>query len=300
MDCSLPGSSVHGLLWTEPSRLQCSGEPFPSPGDFPDPGIKPMSPALQAYSLPSEPQVLLQNSRDISVNHCFYHQIGKHNQRETILKIQELWWWFILVTKSCPFLWPHGLYPARLLCPLDSPGKNTGVGCHFLLQRNHPGIEPGSPALKADLLPIELEGKPRILIPRNFTVSIVVDRLTDSPQDFYCLVLKFMWNSLTLSFDRTCQFSHSGASDSLWPHELQHIKLPCPSTTPRACSNSHSLSQWCHPTISSSVVPFSSCFQSFPASGSFQRISSLHQVAKVLEFQLQHQFSQRIFRTDFF
>ena len=54
MDCSLPGSSVHGLLWTEPSRLQCSGEPFPSPGDFPDPGIKPTSPALQAYSLPPE------------------------------------------------------------------------------------------------------------------------------------------------------------------------------------------------------------------------------------------------------
>ena len=130
-------------------------------------------------------------------------------------------------------------------------------------------------------------GKPRILIPRNFTVSIVVDRLKGSPQDFYCLVLKFMWNSLTLSCDRTCQFSHSGVSDSLWPHELQHIKLPCPSTTPRACSNSHSLSQWCHPTISSSVVPFS-CFQSFPASGSFQWISSLHQVAKVLEFHLQH------------
>ena len=58
-------------------------------------------------------------------------------------------------------------------------------------------------------------------------------------------------------------------SDSLWPHGLQHARLPCPSPTPRACSNSCPLSQWCHPTISSSVVPFSSCLQSFPASGSF-------------------------------
>ena len=65
------------------------------------------------------------------------------------------------------------------------------------------------------------------------------------------------------------QFSHSGVSDSLWPHGLQHARLPCPSPTPRAYSNSHPSSQWCHPNISSSVVPFSSCLQSCPASGSF-------------------------------
>ena len=53
-------------------------------------------------------------------------------------------------------------------------------------------------------------------------------------------------------------------------HGLQHARLPCPSPSPGACSNSCSLSQWCHPNISSSVVPFSSCFQSFPASGYFQ------------------------------
>ena len=56
---------------------------------------------------------------------------------------------------------------------------------------------------------------------------------------------------------------------TLWLHGLQHTRLPCPSPTPRACSNSCPLSRWCHPTVSSSVVPFSSCFQSFPASGSF-------------------------------
>ena len=56
---------------------------------------------------------------------------------------------------------------------------------------------------------------------------------------------------------------------TLWLHGPQHTRLPCPSPTPRACSNSCPLSRWCHPTVSSSVVPFSSCFQSFPASGSF-------------------------------
>ena len=58
-------------------------------------------------------------------------------------------------------------------------------------------------------------------------------------------------------------------SDFLRPHGLQHTRLPCPSPTPGACSNSWPLSRWCHPTISSSVVPFSSCLQSFSASGSF-------------------------------
>ena len=64
-------------------------------------------------------------------------------------------------------------------------------------------------------------------------------------------------------------FSHSVVSNSLWSHVLQHIRLSCPSPSLGACWNSCPLSQWCHPTISSSVVPFSSCLQSFPASGSF-------------------------------
>ena len=65
------------------------------------------------------------------------------------------------------------------------------------------------------------------------------------------------------------QFSCSIMSDSLRTHGLQHTRPPCPSPTLGACSNSCPLSWWCHPTISSSVIPFSSCFQSFPASGSF-------------------------------
>ena len=138
---------------------------------------------------------------------------------------------------------------------------------------------------------------------------------------------------IILSSISSVQFSRSVVSDSLQPHGLQHARHPCPSPAPGACSNSSPLSRWCHPIISSSVVPFSSCLQSFPASGSFprkwqptlvflpgeshgrgawqvtvhgvtrvrhdlatkerererEREGSLHQVAKVLEFQLQHQ-----------
>ena len=65
------------------------------------------------------------------------------------------------------------------------------------------------------------------------------------------------------------QFSHSVVSNSLWPHEPQHARPPCPSPTPGVYSNLCPLNQWCHPTISSSVIPFSSLLQSFPVSGSF-------------------------------
>ena len=95
-------------------------------------------------------------------------------------------------------------------------------------------------------------------------------------------------NALKLQFLlESVQFSHSVMSDSLWPREMQHTRLPCQSSTPGAFSNSCPSSWWCHPTISSFVVPFSSC------------ISSSHQVAKVLEFQLQHQSFQWILRADF-
>ena len=67
------------------------------------------------------------------------------------------------------------------------------------------------------------------------------------------------------------QFSRSVVSDSLRPRGLQNAKFPCPSPTPRTYSNSCLSSRWCHPTISCSVIPFSSCLQSFPASGSFPR-----------------------------
>ena len=93
-------------------------------------------------------------------------------------------------------------------------------------------------------------------------------------------------------------FSRSVVSNSLWPHGLQHPRFPCPSPPPGACSNSCPSCLWCHPIISSSVVAFSSCLQSFPASASFLMKRPLsHQVARVLE--LQHQSFQWMFRIDF-
>ena len=75
--------------------------------------------------------------------------------------------------------------------------------------------------------------------------------------------------SKTLTVFTSVQFSRSVMSDSLWPHESQHARPPCPSPTPGVHSDSRPLSQWCHPAILSSVVPFYFCPQSLPASGSF-------------------------------
>ena len=78
----------------------------------------------------------------------------------------------------------------------------------------------------------------------------------------YCCIKYKPTNNSTTKIATLFQFSHSVVFDSLWPHGLQHAGLPCPSPTPRACSNSCSSCQWCHPTISFSAVPFSS-YQSF-------------------------------------
>ena len=77
-------------------------------------------------------------------------------------------------------------------------------------------------------------------------------------------------SSWSINLNRLVQFSRSVMSNSLWPHGLQHARPPCPSPNPGVYSNSYPLSQWCHPTISASVITFSSHLQSFPASGSFQ------------------------------
>ena len=108
-----------------------------------------------------------------------------------------------------------------------------------------------------------------------------------------------VWVRIYTCVYASVQFSRSVISDSLWPHGLEHTRLPCPSPAPGVYWNSCLLCGWCHSTSSSSVILFSSCFQSFPASRSFKWVNSLHQAAKVLEFQLQHQSFHWIFRTDF-
>ena len=122
----------------------------------------------------------------------------------------------------------------RHLCPWESPGKNTRVSCHALNQG--------------------------ILLTQRPNISLL--HLPHCRRSLYPL----SWKPRKIY---SVQFSCSVVSDSLWPHGLQHGRLPCPSPSPEVCSNSCPLSQWYHPTISSSVIPFSSCLQSFPASGSF-------------------------------
>ena len=116
------------------------------------------------------------------------------------------------------------------LCPWDSPGKNTLVGCCALLQ----GIFP-----------------------------------TQESTQVSCIVGGFFIVWATREAYSSVQFSLSVVSDSLQPHGLQHARLLCPSPTPGVYSNSCPLSRWCHPTISSFVIPFSFCLQSFPAPRSF-------------------------------
>ena len=96
-----------------------------------------------------------------------------------------------------------------------------------------------------------------------------------NPLQFSCLENSMdrgiWWATIhEVTIGRTVQFSCLVVSNSLRPHGLQHARLPCPSPIPRAYSNSYPLTRWCHPTITFSIVPFSSCLQPFPASGSFQ------------------------------
>ena len=124
-------------------------------------------------------------------------------------------------------------------------------------------------------------------------VSIIATRIcltTKIYKDFYLCYLILIISSV--------QFSHSVVSDSLQPHEPQHTRPPCPSPTPAVHPNSCPSSRWCHPAISSSVVPFSSCLQSFQHQGLFKWVSSSHQVPKILEFQLQHQNSSHFWVPD--
>ena len=155
--------------------------------------------------------------------------------------------------QSCPTLQPYGLQPARLLCTWNSPGKNIGVGRCVLLQ----GIF-STQGLNPCLLHLpELAG------------GFFITRVAWEALLFTYWPLIYLESNFTICGIRSAQFSCSLVSNSLQAHGLQHARLPCPSPTPRACSNSCPSSRWCHPTISSSIVPFSSCLQSFPASGSF-------------------------------
>ena len=103
----------------------------------------------------------------------------------------------------------------------------------------------------------------------SFPVTAVISQIPSTHLLNFSLCL---WMCTDISFPSLLliQFSRSVMSNPLWPHGLQHGRIPCPSPTPRVYPNPCPSSQWCHPTISSSVGPFSSCLQSFPELGSFQ------------------------------
>ena len=107
---------------------------------------------------------------------------------------------------------------------------------------------------------------PYIFLSCSLTVTWQLDNHSQNSPSSSSPPTSLSFHCFTLSV----QFNHSVVSDSLRPHEPQHARPPCPSPTPRVYPNSCPLSRWCHLTISSSVIPFSSCLQSFPISGSFQ------------------------------
>ena len=113
------------------------------------------------------------------------------------------------------------------------------------------------------------------LIPSSFysvvkSYPAVCDPMDCSTPGFPVLQYLLEFAQTHVHWVSSVQFSHSVVSDSLWPHEPQHTRPPCSSPTPEVHPNPCPSSWWCHPTISSSVIPVSSCPQSFPASGSFQ------------------------------
>ena len=99
----------------------------------------------------------------------------------------------------------------------------------------------------------------------------------------YYLLLQLLWRTIRLLLLNCAVVSHF-----LPPLGLQNARLPCPSLSPKVCSNPCPVSQRCHPTITSSVAPYSSCLSLLQHQGLFQRVSTCHQVAKVLGLQLQH------------
>ena len=131
-------------------------------------------------------------------------------------------------------------------------------------------------------------------------ISVLLDKYLEVGLLDHMLVLVLIsWGpSYYFPLYLSVQFSHSVMSNSLRPHESQHARPPCPSPAPGVHSNSRPLSRWCHPVISSSGVPFSSCPNPSQHQSLFQWVNTLHEVAKVLEFQLQHHCFLRTPRAD--
>ena len=177
-----------------------------------------------------------------------------------------------VLSQSCLTLWdPVDCRPPGFSVHGDSSSKSTRVGCHALFQEKFPTQESNAGLLQCRWLLYHLSHleSPGILEwvaypfrgsspPRSQT------RVSHTASGVFT-----SWAIREAQNKASGQFSCSVVSDSLQPHELKHARSPCPSPTPGVYSNSCPSSRWCHPAILSSVIPFSSCPQSLPASGSF-------------------------------
>ena len=156
------------------------------------------------------------------------------NHKLFFIKRSKVKWNRSVVSES---LRPHALLPTRLLCPWDFPGKKTGVGCHFLLQGIFPtqGLNLGLLSLvywQVDYLLLSHHGSPCLtLFPSKAQMQILICNCYAEGIHYCC-----------------CSCSVTQSCLTLQPHGLQHARFSCPSPSPRACSNSCSLSLWCHPT----------------------------------------------------
>ena len=219
----------------------------------------------------------------------------------------------VKAAQSCPTL----CYPTD--CPWNSPGQSTRVVSLSFLQEIFPtqGSNPCLPHCKWILYQLSHKGSPWTLEwvafsssrgffqPRNrsgvsciagkFFTNWAIREAHNVNQNYNEVSSHTSQNVVLLLF----LFSNWVISDSLQPHRLQHARLPCLSLSPGVCSNSCPLSRWCYWTISPSAALLSFSFNPSQHQGLFQWVRSSHQVAKVLEHQLQQQFFQWIFRVDF-
>ena len=153
---------------------------------------------------------------------------------------------------------PHRQQPNRLRCPWDSPGKNTGVGCHFLLQcmkvKSESEVAQSCLTLISDPMDCSPTGssihgifQARIAFSKTYMLtSSIISTIVFKVNWVKCDVKKY-----------DIVVVQSNMSDSSRSHGLQHVRFPYPSLSSRVFSNSYPLSRWCHPTILSSVVPVS-------------------------------------------
>ena len=266
MDCSLTGLSLSMEFFMQG---YCSGLPFLSPGELPDPRIEPQSPALQADFLLSEPPGKPCSVAKLCPTFCDLMDCSRPGfpVLHYLLKCAQthIYWVRAAIQPSHTLLLPSSTalnlsQPKGLFYELELASGGQSIGASesvlpmniqgwFLL-----GLTVWSPSCPKNSQ--ESSPAPQFESINSLALSLLYGPILTSIHDYWENHLLVLFSSLVMS-------------DSLETHEGQHARLRCPSVSSGVCPNSCSLSWWCHPTISYSVALLSSCPQSFPASGSF-------------------------------